>query len=237
MEILFNPVSISNALVRIKEKQFCREEDLVQQDELWHSLDHHGRFSNTDRHKAVEMINAEIELAHEFILHGDVLFLTLGTSWAYEWKPSGAIVANCHKIPNHQFNKRLLEPEESVASLTQAISAIKELNPALRIGFTVSPVRHIKDGIVENQLSKSMLLLVVHQLRKQFSDIAYFPAYEIMMDDLRSYRYYESDLIHPNAMAVQYIWEKFLETWVDPDCERPMKAIKKIKEAQDHRPV
>jgi hypothetical protein len=159
----------------------------------------------------------------------------VGTSWVYEWKETNEIAANCHKIPNNLFNKRILSLEEVTASIQRTIENIRGFNPAAKIVFTLSPVKHLKDGFVENQLSKSILHMAIqHCLQEK---VNYFPAYEIMNDDLRDYRFWGADMTHPNELAIDYIWEKFEQTYFTKDTSELMHEVKKLKQFLAHRPL
>ena len=235
--ILFHPLAIERAVSDcLRETQYSKE-DLVFNGEVWTSLNHHGRFNNPDPQAVLDSINASIRKAHVFLKNTSHLVLTLGTSWAYRHLEKESLVANCHKIPQKEFKKELLSREEILASLERTVSQVREINPEVAIILTVSPVRHIKDGMVENTLSKARLHESVQQLLAEKDGISYFPAYELMMDDLRDYRFYKSDLIHPNETAVEYIWERFSESWIDPSAGQLMQEAQSIHRALKHRPL
>ncbi|MEM9022414.1 MAG: GSCFA domain-containing protein [Bacteroidota bacterium] len=234
--ILFQPLAVARALDRIIAQQPYTAEELLHHNEKWISLDHHGKFSGADQNIVLQRINASIHQAHDALRGARYLMLTLGTAWAYTYRETGKTVANCHKIPNNAFEKNLLHGPAIQEALEAVLQQLAVLNPGLQVVFTVSPVRHWKDGAVENQRSKAILLSTVHQLVDQFPQVHYFPAYEIMMDDLRDYRFYASDLLHPNDVAIDYIWNRFRESWLDPDCEGPMKRVDQLRTACEHRP-
>lgn len=232
--ILFNPVAIETAVRSCIDKVRYKGEDLLEHKGIWMSLDHHSRFDHRDQKQVLDNINKEIELGHEALRNASHVIITLGTSWVYKWKESNAIVGNCHKIPQKSFSKELLSSEEITESLKQMISLIRSINKNASFIFTVSPVRHLKDGFTENTLSKSLLHKAIHEIKKGLK-VSYFPAYEIMMDDLRDYRFYKNDLVHPNEMAIDYIWELFKESWISESSRQNMKEIDDIQKSLAHR--
>jgi hypothetical protein len=234
--ILFNPESIQNAVSDCLTGKTYAESDLVNNGEQWVSLSHHGKFSDPDPKAALKRINGNIAGARDFLRRSSHLIVTLGTSWTYRHLKQDRIVANCHKIPQAQFQKQLLSVEHIVRSLSNMVGEVREVNPDVSFIFTVSPVRHLKDGIVENTLSKARLHQAVHELLKE-ENVHYFPSYEIMMDDLRDYRFYESDMIHPNGTAIDYIWEKFSDACILPSCKDLMQRVEGINRALEHRPL
>ena len=207
---LFNPFSINNAVNRIHGAGFYAEEDLVSFNEEVISLDHHSSFNSQFAHQTLEKINAQIENGNQFLQKTNWIIITYGTSFIYEFLPKKKLVANCHKIPAKYFEKRLLTHLELTDSIYETVENLKDIaKENVQILFTVSPVRHTKDGMVENNLSKSKLITAIHEILPQFENCHYLPVYEILMDDLRDYRFYKEDLIHPNNQAINYIWEKF----------------------------
>ena len=234
--ILFNPESVKNAVSDCLAGKTYEESDLVYNGEQWVSLSHHGKFSDPDPEVTLNRINDNIARARDFLKRSSHLIVTLGTSWIYRHLKQDRIVANCHKIPQAEFHKELLTVEQIVKCISEMVGEVKKVNPSMSFIFTVSPVRHLKDGIVENTLSKARLHQAVHELVKDHS-VYYFPSYEIMMDDLRDYRFYDSDMIHPNATAIDYIWEKFSEAWILPSCKGLMQQVVGINRALEHRPL
>ncbi len=206
-------------------------DELIQHNELFLSLDHHGAFSSIYPEKILDKINTEIISAYEAFQSGKYVIITLGTSFVYQHIKIGKIVANCHKIPGHQFEKRLLSVDEVVNAYQQVQLLLKDKIVLL----TVSPVRHWRDGAMENQRSKSILIESVHQIISQNNNCFYFPAYEIMMDELRDYRFYAEDMLHPNAVAVKYIWERFCDTYFDTPTQQLNKRIEKLRLLLQHR--
>ncbi len=234
--ILYNPMSIGSSLQRLLTQKPFIENELHFHNEQWHSFAHHGKFSHSDKEVCLKRINQELEEASDFLQKADFLFLTLGTAFVYEWKESRQIVANCHKIPQKQFHYYKVSVEQIVETLTPLLEGIQAVNPKLQIVFTLSPIRHWKNGAVDNQLSKATLLVAIHELREKLENIHYFPAYELMMDDLRDYRFYESDMLHPNSTAIDYIWQQFRSVYFDGLTEKTMARVQKISNAQNHRP-
>ncbi len=233
--VLYNPVSIYNSLkFAVNKKQF-NESDLIQHQSEWHSFYHHSDFSNHDKNHVLEVINNSINLTNAFIKSADVIIITYGTSYVYEHLDNNIIVSNCHKIPQKEFSHYRLSFQQTVDAIKKAINLIQEINPEVKFVLTVSPVRHWKDGANNNQLSKANLLLAINEIINSESNTSYFPSYEIMMDDLRDYRFYNSDLVHPNKMATDYIWEKFITSLCSDKCLQTMKEVSKIVSARNHR--
>ncbi len=234
--ILFNPESIRNAVSDYLTLKPYTQTDLLYNGEQWVSLSHHGKFSDREPEVTLKRINEGITRARDFLEKSSHLIVTLGTSWIYRHLRQDRIVANCHKIPQAEFQKELLTVEQIVKCLSEMVGEVKKVNPSMSFIFTVSPVRHLKDGIVENTLSKARLHQAVHEMLKD-ENVHYFPSYEIMMDDLRDYRFYESDMIHPNSTAIDYIWEKFSEVWILESCKDLMRRVEGINRALEHRPL
>ncbi len=237
--ILYNPLSIADALQRLISTVPFQESDLVYHGGLWHSYLHHGSFSSPSSDSVVEKINHRLEESSCFLAEADFLLLTFGTAWVYELKGTGKIVSNCHKIPAAQFNRFRLSVPEIIHACREMLEKLWLVNPAVKIVFTVSPIRHLKDGAVENQLSKASLLLAVDALVQDFGNerCAYFPAYELVMDELRDYRFYAEDMIHLTPVTVGYIWERFMEWILDEKTAGMMKEIGPLRNAEDHRPL
>lgn len=234
--ILYNPFSIRNGLNLLLSSKKYTHTDLVQHQDLWHSFDHHGIFSHPDQAVVLDKINTHLIQARTFLPKTKVLILTLGTANVFMHQATQKVVANCHKLPNTNFEKRRLTVEEIINELIPVLEEIKQRAPATNIIFTVSPVRHIRDGLIENQLSKATLLLAIEGLTQKLSYTHYFPAYELVVDDLRAYRFYEKDMVHPNASAIQYIWEYFQQTYFSDTTLVLLKKIGKIVQASQHRP-
>ncbi len=233
--ILYNPTAIENSINDcIANKKYITE-DLFLFNDLWLSFNHHTKFSSENKEGTLSDINKQIQQTNSALTKATHVLITLGSSWAYRFEESDKLVANCHKIPQKNFHKELLNINQVVKSLENSISKIKSINPNTLFLFTVSPVRHLKDGFVENSLSKAQLISAIHQII-DYNQIFYFPSYEIMMDDLRDYRFYKSDMLHPNDIAMEYIWEKFKDSWIDPNAFHLMQEIKNIQRALQHKP-
>jgi hypothetical protein len=230
--IIFNPISVVNALKNVFEKERYTTEDLTFHNEKWVSLQHHGSFSSLNKAECLTRINESIERASHHIEKSKTIFVTFGSAWVYEYGDIG-VVANCHKIPNKQFTKRLLSVKEILIAFDQIERELKDFN----VVFTVSPVRHVKDGLRENNLSKSTLLLAVNDLVVEHPNYHYFPAYELVIDELRDYRFYKDDLVHPTDLAVNYVWRKFIDCYFEAETQLLIEAIQKIKMAVNHRPL
>jgi len=229
--IVFNPISVVNSLKRIADHETYTADELQQYDNKWFSFNHHSSFSSFDKTQCLKGINTALTEAHNYLQKTETIFITLGSAWVYEYEPIG-IVANCHKIPNKNFSKRLL----SVKEILTAFDSIKNVLKHYNLVFTVSPVRHSKDGLHENNLSKSTLHLALHNLVEQHSNCAYFPAYELVIDELRDYRFFKDDLVHPSNFAVNYVWEKFSDCFFNESTIALNTAIQKIKAAVHHKP-
>lgn len=232
--ILYNPIAIETAVRSCVQNARYSKENLLEHQEMWLSLNHHSKFDNRDPKQVLDNINKHIELGHRALKEASHVIITLGTSWVYKWNENNLIVGNCHKIPQKSFSKELLSSEEIVGSLRQIAHLIRSINKNASFIFTVSPVRHLKDGFIENTLSKSLLHKAIHEVKKEI-DADYFPAYEIMMDDLRDYRFYKKDLVHPNEMAIDYIWELFRESCISESSREIMIEIDDIQKSLAHR--
>lgn len=232
---LYNPISIRNSLGLLLNNYEFDIDDLYCHNGLWSSFQHHSSFSSPNPVTALENINVELVKARTRLMQSDVLVLTFGTAWVFELKKTNQVVSNCHKLPANRFRRRRLTIPEIVEELGPLLEYIKEKLPKLNIVLTISPIRHLKDGFTENQMSKSTLMLAIQEMVKRASFIHYFPAYEIMMDDLRDYRYYADDLVHPSNLAIDYIWEQFSEHYLEKKEASLRKNIGKVKRAVQHR--
>ncbi|WP_209390232.1 MULTISPECIES: GSCFA domain-containing protein [unclassified Chryseobacterium] len=233
---VFNPFSINNSVKRLHDAQLYLEDELIVYDETYLSLDHHTSFDTRYIHQTLDKINTKIEEGNRFLQDTNWVIITYGTSFIYEFLPKKKLVANCHKIPQKFFEKRLLTHQELTDSVYDTIVNLKDIcKDDVQILFTVSPVRHTKDGMIENQLSKSKLITAIHEVITQFENCCYIPIYEIVMDDLRDYRFYREDLIHPNSQAVNYIFEKFGEAFFSDETKDFIKENFKIIQALEHR--
>ena len=232
--VLFHPAAINRLVTDcLTEKEYTKE-DLVFHNEKWHSFNHHSDFSNKNASDLITTLNNRIQETRKRIQASSQLIITLGTAWVYKEKKTDTIVANCHKIPQKNFEKKLLEYPEICEYLSNTVATIKELNPKTELIFTLSPIRHLKDGIQENSLSKALLLAAIHKTIG--SGVHYFPAYEIVMDDLRDYRFYKEDMLHPSQVAIDYIWKLFNTTWISEKTKELQKEIQTIQTGLAHKP-
>ena len=236
--VTYNPLSVKKGISQLLSREKYSEEDLHLHNELWFSFDHYTKFSASDKVEALRKINDEFQKAKEKLRSAGFLIITFGTAFSYRFKETGEIVCNCHKIPASQFERNILSPKNMIGEYEELMKQLLKLNPELQVLFTVSPVRHLKDGLIENQRSKAALLLAVNEIIQLFPDSAhYFPSYEIMMDDLRDYRFYDADMVHPNSQAIDYIWERFLETVVSPESLNIITKVDPLLKARSHRPL
>jgi hypothetical protein len=234
--ILFDPVSVSRSLISyVQEKRYFKS-DLLYLNELWQSWHHHSTFSGMDAAEVLIKINDSQRSAHNFLLHANWLIITLGSSFSYRLTEGGEAVANCHRAPAKWFDKHLLTVQETEAALEEAVAELRSCNPSLNIIFTISPVRHIRDGVIENNRSKSRLIEAVHTVVEKHKNCYYFPAYELVIDVLRDYRFYDIDLVHPNYAATEFVFEKFKLQFLDEDTQLLMDEIKKIVTGYKHKP-
>ena len=234
--ILYNPASISKNIQAILYSKKYAGSDLFEYQGLYYSFDHHSKFSDSSQVDCIDKINKEVKYANDYLKDASILIVTFGTAFAYTLKKTGVVVSNCHKLPEKTFDRRRLSVNEIVEDWKYLIILLKQYNPDLKILFTVSPIRHWKDGAHENQLSKSVLLLAIDELIKQYTHCYYFPSYEIMMDELRDYRFYAGDMLHPSDLAIDYIWEKFSLAFFEKKTLALIDEWMKIKQALDHKP-
>lgn len=236
--IIFNPVSIAKLFERVCKEEGFEEKDVFFHNERWHSFEVHSDLSNADRQELLETLNKAILETNKQLKEATHLIITFGTSWIYKVLEKDEVVANCHKVPQKQFSKELLSVEVIQKSIQNTIDLVQALNPKINFIFTISPVRHIKDGFVENQLSKSHLFTALHSiLNTEHSKLntAYFPSYEIMMDELRDYRFYGEDMLHPNQIAIDYIWKLFSENYISENSLSTMLEVDEIQKSLRHR--
>lgn len=233
---VFNPFSISNAVKRLHDAEFYTEDELITFNDEYLSLDHHTSFDTRYVHQTLAKINDKIEEGNSFLQNSGWVIITYGTSFIYEFLPKKKLVANCHKIPQKFFEKRLLTHQEITDAIYNTVLNLDDIcKDDVQILFTVSPVRHTKDGMVENQLSKAKLITAIHDVIPQFENCHYLPVYEILMDDLRDYRFYNEDMIHPNSQAVNYIFDQFGSTYFSEETKAFIKENFKINKALQHR--
>jgi len=233
---IFNPLSLGKLLVQAlnPDQEFTGE--LVERDGYWYAYDLHSSFAATTRSGLTQNIKQLLQHTHTFLAHADVLILTFGTAVAYVHKESGQVVANCHKIPQRYFEKQVISISEMLDAFRHLYPALQQLNPNLRIILTVSPVRHLKETLELNSVSKSSLRVFCHEIIRDMPAATYFPAYELMLDDLRDYRFYKSDMIHPSEVAEDYIWDKFRQAYFDAEFQKFTQEWDQIQQALHHRP-
>lgn len=233
--ILFHPLAIENLITRSINKEYYNESDLYFHNEQWLCLDAHSKLNNASKEALLTDLNAQIDNTHEHLTNATHVVITLGTSWVYRHIASDTVVANCHKLPQKQFLKELLSIDQITETLEAVISLVKVINPNISFLFTVSPVRHIKDGFVENTQSKSHLIAAIHQAVNPKNQKYYFPSYEIMMDELRDYRFYSADMLHPSELAVNYLWQKFTAIWLTKEALETSEMVASIQMKKNHR--
>ncbi len=215
--ILYHPKAIESLIFNsINEKEYD-ESDIFYHNERWHCFDAHSDLSSPSKEELLSNLNDAIKQTNQQINKSTHVVITLGTAWTYRFIETDTIVANCHKVPQKKFLKQIQSVKSIIESLEAIIELIKSVNPKVSILFTVSPIRHIKDGFVENTQSKSHLISAIHQVVEPRNNVHYFPSYEIMMDELRDYRFYAEDMLHPNKIAINYIWECFQKVWISSE--------------------
>lgn len=236
--ILYNPVSISNSLKRLLEDKHFDKSELVYNNEMYHSFMHHGSFSDVNEQLCLKRINHRYSLASNFLKEADILLITFGTAYAFNFLKTQHIVSNCHKFPANSFERRRLSIDTIVEEWSYIIEELVNQNSGVRFIFTVSPIRHFRDGAHDNQISKSILHLAIENIKNKFNDrVEYFPAYEIMIDELRDYRFYNEDMMHPTSVAQDYIWQCFSDRFFSKNTQKINKEWASIKKSLNHRPV
>lgn len=234
--IIFNPVSIEKLVKRAVNRKVFTDADVFFHNDLWHSYDVHSGCSHSDKEILLKQLNAAVEVMYRQIVEASHILITYGTSWVYRLKATNEIVANCHKVPQNEFTKEILSPETTAQSIQNTMNLIRQINPEVMFIFTISPVRHTKDGFPENQRSKAHLIAAVHATVLDNTKSNYFPSYEIMMDELRDYRFYADDMLHPSQKAIDYIWIRFFENYINADCFDTMQEVCNIQKGLAHRP-
>jgi len=237
--ILYHPPAIEKLLARALQEDLYTKEELFSYGEGWHCFDAHSEMSRGSAGELLGELNSGLKITAEAVRDSTHIILTLGTAWGYRLLSTAALVANCHKLPQREFRKELLSTEEIVNSLRKMLADIRAVNKKAQFIFTISPVRHLKDGFTGNQRSKARLINAVHDLIERLADdpgLIYFPAYEILMDELRDYRFYEADLLHPNLLAVDYVWEKFRQACISANAYPVMDTVADIQKGLQHRP-
>ncbi len=235
--VTYNPVSVLRGLDALLNKDAYIENDLDQYDGMWFSFDHYTGFSSPDREASLSGINSIFAEAKKVLAEAKLLVLTWGTSWVYRYNETGNVVCNCHKIPANRFTRSRLTTEEIVETYTAFLPSLFQANPDLKVLLTVSPVRHWKDGAHGNQVSKAALLIAAEALADCFAGrVSYFPSYEIVMDELRDYRFYAADMLHMNQQATDYIWEIFSRVLVSDESKQIMVELEPLLRILEHHP-
>lgn len=237
--ILFHPLAIEKLISKAVKKESYTEDDIFFLNERWHCFDTHSDLSDIVKEKLLEKLNSALEQTYQQIVKSTHVVITLGTAWVYKSIDTSSIVANCHKVAQKEFSKELLSVASIQKSLENSIRQIQLLNKNIQFVFTVSPVRHLKDGFIENQRSKSHLIVAIHSiisLRVESGGLSYFESYELMMDELRDYRFYKEDMIHPNQLGIDYIWEKFVAVWISKKTYTIMEKVDAVQKGLQHRP-
>ncbi|TMM52188.1 GSCFA domain-containing protein [Maribacter algarum] len=237
--ILFHPLAIEKLISKAVKSEIYSEKDIFFLNERWHCFDSHSDLSNSSKKELLEELNSGLEKTYQQITKATHVLITLGTAWVYQNIETDTVVTNCHKVPQKEFSKELLSTEEIQNSLENAIQCVQSVNQNAKFIFTVSPVRHLKDGFVENQRSKAHLISAIHQIMETsyfLPRTSYFESYELVMDELRDYRFYEADMIHPNQIAIDYIWEKFKEVWISLTAYTTMEKVDTVQKGLQHRP-
>ena len=235
--VIFHPEAIENLVVKAIQQKEYNENDIFFLNEQWHCYDAHSKMSNSSKELLIRNLNEQLQITRQQLKDASHIVITLGTAWVYKHCKSNLPVANCHKVSQNNFTKELLSIEEIRDALQNMEDRIKAVNSKAILIFTVSPIRHIKDGFVENTRSKSHLIAAVHDfISKSKKSSFYFPSYEIMMDELRDYRFYAEDMLHPNATAINYIWEKFQKVWMSDNCLETMEEVDSIQKGMAHLP-
>lgn len=234
--ILFHPKAIENLITKALNKEKYTDKDVFFHNERWHSFEAHSSLSTINKDELLNNLNLFTQQTFKQLKDATHIIITLGTAWVYREITSDNLVANCHKLPQKKFLKELLSVDEVSESLQAINSLVKSVNKNTSVIYTLSPVRHLKDGFTENQRSKAHLLSAIHEVIEPRNAIYYFPSYEIVMDELRDYRFYNEDMIHPNKTAIKYIWEKFKEVWITEDSYNTMQQIETIQRGLNHKP-
>jgi hypothetical protein len=234
--VLFHPIPMGHLVERAIENRHFTKDDLFEHEGLWRCFEVHSRVAGTSKNSTLEGMNRAFDAFRKSLGQASHIVMTLGTAFAFRNLDKDLMVANCHKLPQQQFRRELSPVDELIHSLGNTLAAIRGINPSCQVLLTVSPVRHVRDGLVENQRSKAHLIAAVHHMALD-ANIHYFPAYELLMDELRDYRFYKRDLIHPTEQAVDFVWEKFIEAWVDPAAIPVMQRVGAIQKQLAHRDV
>ncbi len=235
--ILYHPHAIQNFFKRVQNRSVYTSNDVFHHNERWHCFESHSGLSHPDKEELLRKLNENQKKTYSYLEEAGHVIITLGTSWVYRNIDSNDLVANCHKLPQQNFSKEISSPKEIEALLNAIIALLKGINPGVKVIFTISPVRHIKEGMVENQRSKAHLIAATHAAVTANTETScYFPAYEILLDELRDYRFFTEDMIHPNAVAIEYIWNQFNMAWLSTESKTTMQKIETIQKGLSHRP-
>ena len=235
MGTLFNPMTILDLVDRANQNIDFTKEEFFQKEDLWHHWQLNNNFSSPDLESQISRANEQLEILRSSLKKANYLFITLGTAWVYRLKETQEFVANCHKVPANNFDKICLSVDEVRKVLKKTLDSIHDQNPSVKVAFTVSPVRHWKDGAEENFKSKSILRTAIEEVITE--NVIYFPSYEIMMDDLRDYRFYKDDMLHPSDQAVDYIYQFFKNTYCSEETVLLTKEVNAIVSGEHHRPL
>jgi hypothetical protein len=234
--VIFHPLPLAALVERAVHLEYFREEELFESQSLWRNFQAHSSLAQPEKDEALSILNQRLVALWDHLKKANHLILTLGSAFLYRHKPSGRPVANCHAVAASAFEKELTSPDEITVCLENLVENLRKINPDMHLIITVSPVRHVRDGIVENQRSKAHLLTAAHRL-VDAQKASYFPSYELLLDELRDYRFYDRDLVHPAAVAVDYIWERFRDSWIDPATYTVIKEVDAIQKGLLHRPL
>ena len=235
---IFNPLSIATCINKIIDNEAIAGAELFLSNGVWNSFDFHSKFSMTSKDAALNRMNSSISNAHDHLAQCKSLVVTLGTAVVYRRRDTGEVVCNCHKVPQHEFTRRLASVDDITGALNAMVERLHEFNPELKIIFTVSPIRHIADGLEMNSLSKAVLRVAINNVVRSNKEWAsYFPAYEIVLDDLRDYRFYTADMVHPSDVAIEYIWQVFQATYFDDHSTQAIARCERVNKRLKHRPM
>ncbi len=235
---LYNPLSIAAAVQRLITGEAIAGNTLFSHNGVWNSYQFHSRYSLPDKQAAIDAMNSRIAQGQAALKTCSALIITLGTAMVYRLRSTGEVVANCHKVPQHEFTRQMATMQQMSQALMQIVTSFHKLNPTAKVIFTVSPIRHIADGLDVNSLSKAMLRVAVNEVMLRQPDVVeYFPAYEIMLDDLRDYRFYATDMVHPSDLAIEYIWQAFQATYFDDRSAQAIARCERVSKRLQHRPM
>lgn len=235
---IYNPFSIAASIDRIIDARVIDGSDMFQANGVWNSFAFHSRYSKSDKMLAMKRMNERIISAHSNLRNANVIIITLGTAVVYRWKQTGKVVSNCHKVPQHEFIRKIEDIDALTGALDHIVTRLHEFNPNIHVIFTVSPIRHIADGLETNQISKASLRIAVSRIAEHYKAfVDYFPAFEIMIDDLRDYRFYAADMVHPSDTAIEYIWHTFQATYFDDRTAQAVARCERVFKRMMHRPM